>query len=213
MSMAARLYFLAVQVPGKCRDCAFLYLTLCPLSLSLWWVVWVCGSAAQILMQLLEQLCWLIPEVHMATVSHMALSHLQLMSWEGIRTRQAWSDVSLKCPVSLLQFATQKLIESGVFVFGRAWWVSLPQICSVFSWTCVNFCHLKHHSNRELHGFSACCVENQLVCLFCHLISCHWRWNEPYSLCYWWSCSPPSYPFSAASFFKSKGLDLIRPLY
>lgn len=53
------------------------------------------------------------------------------------------------------------------------------------------------------------------ICLFCNLlVSLHWRWNEqPSCLCYSWFCRPPSYPSSAASFFKSKSLDLLHPWY
>lgn len=122
--MVARLYFLVVRVPGKCRDCALLYLPLCLLPLSLEWCECVDLQQLQILMQLLEQLYRLIPEVHMAAVCHMALSHLQLLSWEGIRRRQTWSDVSLKCSChmqlrGLLSLASLYLIELDECLFHR----------------------------------------------------------------------------------------------
>lgn len=53
------------------------------------------------------------------------------------------------------------------------------------------------------------------TCLFCNLlVSLHWRLNEqPSCLCYSWFCRPSSYPSPAASFFKSRGLDLLPTLY
>lgn len=57
--------------------------------------------------------------------------------------------------------------------------------------------------------------ENSSIHLFCNLlVSWHWRWKERAAcLCHSRFCRPPSYPSSAASFFKSKGLDFIHPLF
>lgn len=71
--------------------------------------------------------------------------------------------LSVSCHLQLrgsLSLASFYEIELDEFHFHRF----------VLSWTCVNFCCLQHHNNKEFHGFSACCMEKQLIFLFCHLI-------------------------------------------